>query len=54
MKDNVVEVSIWGKSVGMLSWDDKRGCSSFLFDKEFVKEDLNIAPLVAPLDSPLV
>lgn len=54
MKDNVVEVKLWGKTVGLLSWDDKRGCSVFQFDKNFSQSGLNIAPLTAPLDSPYV
>ena len=51
MKDNVVEVRIWDKTVGVLSWDEKRGCSVFQFDKDFSQYGLNIAPLTAPLDS---
>lgn len=54
MKDNIVEVKIWGKTVGLLSWDDKRGCSIFQFDKDFSQSGLNIAPLTAPLDSPYI
>ena len=47
MSDNIVQVSIWGKNVGLLSWDDKRGCSSFQFDRDFINNGLDIAPLVA-------
>lgn len=54
MRDNIVQVSIWGKNVGLLSWDDKRGCSSFQFDKDFINNGLDIAPLVAPLSSATV
>lgn len=54
MRDNIVQVSIWGKNVGLLSWDDKRGCSSFQFDRDFINNDLDIAPLVAPLSSAIV
>ena len=54
MRDNIVQVSIWGKLVGLLSWDDKRGCSSFQFDKDFINNGLDIAPLVAPLSSAIV
>lgn len=54
MRDNIVQVSIWGKNVGLLSWDDKRGCSSFQFDKDFINNGLDIAPLVAPLSSAIV
>ncbi len=35
MKGNVVEVRIWDKTVGLLSWDEKRRCSVFQFDKNF-------------------
>ena len=51
MKDNVVQVNLWDKNVGLLSWDDKRGCSVFQFDQDFMQYGWNIAPLVAPLDS---
>ena len=54
MRDNIVQVSIWGKNVGLLSWDDKRGCSSFQFDRVFINNGLDIAPLVAPLSSAVV
>lgn len=51
MKDNVVQVNLWDKNVGLLSWDDKRSCSVFQFDQDFMQYGWNIAPLVAPLDS---
>ncbi len=54
MKNNLVKVSIWGKAVGVLSWDDSRGCSVFQFDRDFPQYGLDIAPLVAPLSSPYV
>ena len=37
MKDNVVQVNLWDKNVGLLSWDDKRSCSVFQFDKDFMQ-----------------
>lgn len=54
MKGNVVEVRIWDKTIGLLSWDEKRRCSVFQFDKDFAQYGLNIAPLTAPLDSTYV
>ena len=54
MKDNIVRVKIWNKTVGLLSWDDRRGCSVFQFDKDFAQSNLNIAPLTAPLNSPYI
>ena len=54
MRDNIVQVSIWGKNVGLLSWDDKRGCYQFQIDRDFINNGLDIAPLVAPLSSAIV
>lgn len=54
MENNVVEVHLWDKTVGLLSWDERRGCSVFQFDESFSKSGLNIAPLTAPADSPYV
>lgn len=39
MKDNVVQVNLWDKNVGLLSWNDKRGCSVFQFDKDLCNMD---------------
>lgn len=54
MKDNIIQVQLWNKDVGLLSWDDKKGCSVFQFDKDFIQYGWNIAPLIAPLDSAYV
>ena len=51
MKDNIIQVQLWNKNVGLLSWDDNKGCSVFQFDKDFMLYGWNIAPLIAPLDS---
>lgn len=42
MVDNIVQVKLWGMNVGLLSWDDKRGCSIFRFDDEFCLGGLDI------------
>lgn len=54
MKDNIIQVQLWNKDVGLLSWDDNKGCSVFQFDKDFIQYGWNIAPLIAPLDSAYV
>lgn len=54
MKNNVVEVKLWDKTVGLLSWDTGKGCSVFQFDRAFLQSGLDIAPLVAPIDSSIV
>ncbi len=51
MKNNVIQVKLWDKLVGLLSWNESQNRSTFVFDKEFVKSGLNIAPFVAPLNS---
>lgn len=54
MKDNIIQVKLWNKDVGLLSWDDNKGCSVFQFDKDFIQYGWNIAPLIAPLNSAYV
>lgn len=54
MKDNIIQVKLWNKDVGLLSWDDNKDCSVFQFDKDFIQYGWNIAPLIAPLDSAYV
>ncbi len=54
MKDNIIQVQLWNKNVGLLSWDDNKGCSVFQFDKDFMLYGWNIAPLIAPLDSAFI
>lgn len=54
MNGNVVKVSLWGKTVGYLTWDktDWRTESSvFQFDRAFLSTGWNISPLLMPLDS---
>ncbi len=52
MKDNIVEVRLWGETVGLLTWDEPRGCAVFQFDEHFSQNGWDVAPLTAPLDSP--
>ena len=57
MNGNVVKVSLWGKTVGYLTWDktDWRAESSvFQFDREFLSTGWDISPLLMPLESRLV
>lgn len=54
MNGNIVKVSLWGKTVGYLTWDktDWRTESSvFQFDRAFLSTGWNISPLLMPLDS---
>ncbi|MBF0331151.1 MAG: type II toxin-antitoxin system HipA family toxin [Candidatus Omnitrophica bacterium] len=48
---NVAEVFLWGKLLGAVAWDEKRGSADFEYAPEFIKQGLNVAPLTMPLRS---
>lgn len=43
---------LWGQEVGRLSWHEKRNTSFFVYNPEFLKGGLDIAPLVASIRLP--
>jgi len=45
MDENVVLVTIWGVSVGYLSWNKKEDRAVFEFEPDFLQRNLDIAPL---------
>ena len=45
--DNNIKVTIWGKEVGRLTWDASRKRSIFEYAPNFLKGELDIAPLTA-------
>ena len=49
MENNIVRVMLWEQEVGSLFWDDKRKRSVFSYHPDFVKGDLDIAPLSASI-----
>ena len=46
-----LKVILWGDEIGRLAWDDKRRLTYFMYNPEFIHRGLNIAPLVAPINS---
>ncbi len=46
---NVAYVRLWGQLVGAVAWNEKRGCADFEYDPAFVKQGLEVAPLMMPL-----
>ncbi len=46
---SAAKVMLWGHEVGYVAWDDKRGMGVFQYSDDFVKSDLDIAPIHMPL-----
>ncbi|NDV83394.1 type II toxin-antitoxin system HipA family toxin [Bacteroides sp. 51] len=49
MEDLIVDVSLWGKNVGVLLWDQNRDIASFEFENKFIRSGLDLSPIVMPL-----
>lgn len=48
MKESL-KVMLWGKEIGRLAWDRRRGRAYFTYNPAFLSGDLDIAPLVASI-----
>jgi serine/threonine-protein kinase HipA len=42
-------VSIWGKRVGAISWNDSEGVASFQYDPDFLTTNQDLAPFMMPI-----
>ncbi len=52
MKD-ILKIFLWGEEIGRLAWHDSRKTSFFMYNPEFLKGTLDIAPLTASIHNPL-
>ena len=52
MQNNIVKIMLWGQEVGSIFWDERRKRSVFSYHPDFVKGDLDIAPLSASIRNP--
>ena len=43
----ILKVFLWGKEIGRLAWHDSRQISYFTYNPEFLRGNLDIAPLAA-------
>ena len=50
--ENVVLVKIWGRPVGTIMWDFRRKRAIFSYDRDFLREGMDIAPLTASIHNP--
>lgn len=47
-----LRVMLWGQEIGRLAWHQNRKTTYFLYNPEFLKGDLDVAPLMAPIHNP--
>jgi serine/threonine-protein kinase HipA len=50
MTDVILKVSLWGKDVAAVVWDNEREYAVFEFFPEFAAANVDISPLIMPLD----
>ena len=43
MNELVVDVKLYGKNVGLLSWNEKRGLAEFQYYPDFFRTGLNVS-----------
>ena len=46
----VAKVYLWNKVVGYVLWEDQRNLATFEFDPAFAQRNLDISPIVMPID----
>ncbi len=49
-----VTIKIWDKDVGAAIWDNDRQVGIFEYSKEFIKEEIDLAPLMMPLETAIM
>ncbi|MBO4719376.1 MAG: type II toxin-antitoxin system HipA family toxin [Prevotella sp.] len=49
----VLKVFLWGQEIGRLAWHDTRKTTFFVYNPEFLKGTLDVAPLAASIHNPL-
>ena len=49
----VLKVFLWGQEIGRLSWHDARKTTFFVYNPEFLKSSLDVAPPAASIYHPL-
>ena len=49
----VLKVFLWGQEIGRLAWHEARKTTFFVYNPEFLKGTLDVAPLAASIHNPL-
>ncbi len=48
-----LKVFLWGEEIGRLAWHESRKLSYFNYNPDFLRGNLDVAPIVAPIHSPM-
>ena len=43
------EIYLWGERIGVVMWNEQRGCASFQYTPEFINKGLEVSPIQMPL-----
>lgn len=49
MDELIVDIKLWGKSIGSLMWDRNRDLASFQYDDHFIRLGQDVSPILMPL-----
>lgn len=49
MNDLIVDIKLWGKSVGSLMWDRESDSAIFDYDPKFIRTGSDISPVIMPI-----
>ena len=47
----IAEVTLWGKTIGAVSWDEGAGRGNFQYEPSFANSGIEVAPLTMPLSN---
>lgn len=48
-----LKVMLWGEEIGRLAWHENRKLAYFNYNPEFLRGNLDVAPLVASIRNPM-
>ena len=49
MNDLIVDVKLWGESVGSLYWEKESNAALFDYERKFIRSGLDISPIIMPI-----
>ena len=49
MNDLIVDVKLWGESVGSLYWEKESNAALFDYERKFIRSGLDISPIIMVL-----